>query len=292
MATYDEVRAAVERNEVDTALAALETLAAEKHHFAHEVSLHRAQWTRLAQQQRQSLLSPADADAALQRLLAALLQCAQAIANDRTPSSRREAQPPSSVAEDRSPWSAAPAPAAAPVASAGKSVAALTDAATWLRAFREALSSLYGRVDDAMRLAADANMPRARIDFTGSAQTVWLRVLDEAAKGGHLVALMRAAREEYPQNPELERLERALAAAPIPAAVTWTPQTLLDALQRLLVPQFEELLFRLVVPTHYLPPATATMAERAIALVRMCEQSGRTAELGAAIERLGVRPRG
>lgn len=87
MATYDDVRAAVERSEVDTALALLETLAAEKNHFAHEVSLHRAQWTRLTQQQRQSLVSPADANSAQQRLLAALLQCAQAIADHRTPSS-------------------------------------------------------------------------------------------------------------------------------------------------------------------------------------------------------------
>lgn len=209
------------------------------------------------------------------------------------PAATYVAPTPTTVASSPTGWVTSTATAMPPTMGAQASGAGTSlDATTWQRAFRAALSSLYGSPDDALRLTTDAGMPRARIDFTGSMQTVWFRVIEEAAKGGHLSALMRAACEEYPQHAELARLAGALAAAPIPAAVTWTSQTLLDALQRLLVPQFEELLFRLVVPMHYLPPATAPMTERAIALVRVCEQTGRTGELGAALERLGVRPRG
>lgn len=208
------------------------------------------------------------------------------------PAATYVAPTPTAVAMPPTGWVTPTATAMPPMAVQASGAGTSLDATTWQRAFRAALSSLYGSPDDALRLTADAGMPRARIDFTGPMQTVWFRVIEEAAKGGHLPALMRAAREEYPQHAELARLAAALAAAPISAAVTWTSQTLLDALQRLLVPQFEELLFRLVVPMHYLPPATAPMTERAIALVRVCEQTGRTGELGAALERLGVRPRG
>jgi hypothetical protein len=64
---------------------------------------------------------------------------------------------------------------------------------------------------------------------------------------------------------------------------------LYDALVKLLPGQFEAVLFRLALPTHYLPPAAATLAERAVALVRVVEQQGRLAELGAMLEKMGVR---
>ncbi len=61
-----------------------------------------------------------------------------------------------------------------------------------------------------------------------------------------------------------------------------------DALLTLLPAQFEEIVFRLGVPTHFMPPVSVTIAERATVLVRLIEQSGRTRDLIGALARLGV----
>lgn len=54
-----------------------------------------------------------------------------------------------------------------------------------------------------------------------------------------------------------------------------------SALVRLLPAQFEAAVFRLSVPPHVLPGAHASMAERAVALLRIAEQRGQLAQLAA-----------
>jgi predicted MPP superfamily phosphohydrolase len=178
---------------------------------------------------------------------------------------------------------AAPAPAPVPVALSPDDTAGIA------RELRAALERLYALPADAMRLAADAGVARSRVDFSGPMQVVWFHVLEEAAKSGRVAALVDAARRDYPQEPTLERLARVSAAAPFGRAAAWTRDALYDALVKLLPGQFEAVLFRLALPTHYLPPAAATLAERAVALVRVVEQQGRLAELGAMLEKMGVR---
>lgn len=163
------------------------------------------------------------------------------------------------------------------------------DTAGITRELRAALERLYALPADALRLCADAGVARSRVDFSGPMQIVWFHVLEEAAKSGRVAALVEAARRDYPQEPTLERLAQISAGAPFGRAAAWTRDAAYDALVKLLPGQFEAVLFRLALPTHYLPPAAATLAERAVALVRVVEQQGRLAELGAALEKMGLR---
>ncbi len=179
---------------------------------------------------------------------------------------------------------AQPAPATVP------EVALTSDPGAIARELRAVLASLYSDARDAIRLAHDAGIARGRIDFTGSMQAVWFDVLEEAAKSGRLGELVAAARVEYPQHPALARLARLAINAPSPS-VAWTSTTVFEALTTLLPVQFEELVFRLAVPTHFIPGSTAPLAERAVALVRIFEQQGRLGEVVAALGRLGVRPK-
>jgi hypothetical protein len=167
-------------------------------------------------------------------------------------------------------------------------VTAATDTVGLARELRATLERLYTMPADALRLCSDAGVARGRVDFTGSMQVVWFNVLEEAGKSGRVAALVEAARRDYPQDPTLARLGRLAAAAP-GRGVPWTREAVFDALVKLLPSQFEAVLFRMALPTHYLPPAAATLAERAVALVRVVEQQGRLAELGAALEKMGVR---
>lgn len=188
------------------------------------------------------------------------------------------------VPREVAPASPVSAPVVAPVVAAPA-----RDSAAVSRELREALASLYNDPRDAIRLAADAGISRARVDFSGPMQVVWFNLLEEAAKSGLIDALIASARSEYPQNPTLARLAQRSASAPSPSAA-WTSSTVYDALLTLLPAQFEETLFRLSVPPHFMPGATAPLAERAVALVRIFEQQGRLGEVVAALERLGVRP--
>jgi len=163
------------------------------------------------------------------------------------------------------------------------------DPAAILRELRATLVGLYGDPRDAMRLAADAGISRSRVDFSGPAQPVWFSLLEEAERSGRVGALLHAARQDYPQDATLARLERFVAASPRSAPIAWTPGTALDALQRLLPAQFEEIVFRLAVPTHLMPGTSAPQTERAVALVRLLNQQGRLAALGPLFERVGVK---
>jgi hypothetical protein len=59
--------------------------------------------------------------------------------------------------------------------------------------------------------------------------------------------------------------------------------SLYEALTRLLPAQFDVVLFRLSVDVSLLPAATAPLADRAIALLRLLKQQGRLRDLTVAI---------
>lgn len=69
--------------------------------------------------------------------------------------------------------------------------------------------------------------------------------------------------------------------APVTAA--YDAFALYEFLVNLLPSQFEEVMFRLETPSHFLPAPTASPAERAMALVKLLRQGDRLAELSAAI---------
>jgi hypothetical protein len=142
-----------------------------------------------------------------------------------------------------------------------------------LRALREALVSLYDGAANIRRVARDAGVSLARIDASGSAETAWFSVVEEAAKTGHVGALLAVALREYPSDAAL----RALTA---PSA---DRDAVYSALVRLLPAQFEAAVFKLGVPAEYMPGATAPQAERAAALVRLAEQRGKAAQLRALV---------
>lgn len=63
-------------------------------------------------------------------------------------------------------------------------------------------------------------------------------------------------------------------SVPVPAPASVDRNQLFDALCALLPAQFEEILFRLSVPVHYLPPQVVARAERAISLIQWAEAQG------------------
>lgn len=161
------------------------------------------------------------------------------------------------------------------------------DEAQLARELRNVLASLYPSGIDATRVASDAGISRARVEFGGSAQTVWFNLIDEARKSGSLHALVRVCLGEYPRNPNLLRLSSAL---PTPgAAGAPTAYALYDAIVRLLPAQFEEVLFRMSVPAHYLPSQSASQTERATALLRLIDQQGATDRLRGVVLQVGGR---
>lgn len=164
-----------------------------------------------------------------------------------------------------------------------------SDPAAISRELRAVLASLYDDPRDAIRLATDAGISRARVDFSGPAQIVWFNLLEEASRSSRVTALIEAARSEYPQHPALARLAQLSQSAP-QAATGWSATTIYDSLVRLLPAQFEEIAFRLAIPSHFLPGTTAPLSDRANALVRICTQQGRLGEIVAELGRLGVRP--
>jgi predicted MPP superfamily phosphohydrolase len=187
------------------------------------------------------------------------------------------------------------APLAVPLPPTVLEAPAPTNDAAAVRELRATLASLYPSQIEAARLSDDARLNRARIDLNGSAQTVWFNVLDEARKSNRLGALVEVALAEYPQHPDLRRLARALAPTPTSAPAAEAvgeganSYAVYDALSRLLTAQFEEVLFRLSVPTRHLPSPTSSQSERAIALVRLFEAQRRLPELATAIEKVGGR---
>ena len=142
------------------------------------------------------------------------------------------------------------------------------------RAVREALASLYPHVSTARMVATDAGLNVSLIDTSGSGASVWFNIVAEAAKVGKVGDLVAHARREYPNSPALRALTPRVASGEA-----------FHALSRLLPAQFEEVVFRMSLPSHYLPSAVAPLAERATAVVRLCEQQRRLPELAAMLAR-------
>lgn len=119
-----------------------------------------------------------------------------------------------------------------------------------------------------------------------------------ASACGRLRELVDAAYAEKPGNPALAALvDHHVHSATPPASVRaegsvrWTPDRMYDALLRLLPVQFEDVILRLAVPTYYLPPSTAPVAERAQGLMRLLEQQSRLGDLATQLDRLKLSPR-
>jgi hypothetical protein len=70
-------------------------------------------------------------------------------------------------------------------------------------AVRRILAELYPRTADARRIATDAGISTARIDFNGDAETTWFHVYTEAGRQDRRDALLAVAAGEYPMNREL-----------------------------------------------------------------------------------------
>ena len=161
---------------------------------------------------------------------------------------------------------------AAPSAASGASTAAAPPAGGYSeRALRGALAALYSTTAQARMIARDAGLDVTRIDFGGGADATWFAILAEARAQGRVSRVVDLARADYPSSPAW----RALDAAP---AVD-----VYGALCRLLPAQFDTVVFKLGVPTEYMPGATAPQAERASALVRLAEQRGKAAQLRALV---------
>ena len=74
-------------------------------------------------------------------------------------------------------------------------------ASVTLPMLRKAFAETYPHIADARRMAADAGLPVARIDFNGSSEGVWGEVLEEAKRHQKIFRLVQLAQEAYPSNP-------------------------------------------------------------------------------------------
>lgn len=165
---------------------------------------------------------------------------------------------------------AASAPSPAAPSAAGAAAARLAGGYSE-RALRGALASLYSTAAQARMVARDAGLDVTRIDFSGGADAMWFAIISEARAQGRVGRVVDLARAEYPNSPAWRALDE------VPAV------DVLAALCRLLPVQFDDVVFRLEVPTEYMPGATAPQAERAAALVRLAEQQGKAAQLRALV---------
>lgn len=71
------------------------------------------------------------------------------------------------------------------------------------------------------------------------------------------------------------------SAEPIQTASSVSSSEVLDAMIRLLPSQFDEIVFRLGINPSTLPGYSSSLAERAVAVVRLCERQGRLSEVAA-----------
>lgn len=69
---------------------------------------------------------------------------------------------------------------------------------------RERLARLYPSEKDARRVLADAKVDSTRIDFSGSAKSIWESALLEAERAGLTDAIKRILEGEYPGSPHAQ----------------------------------------------------------------------------------------
>jgi hypothetical protein len=187
--------------------------------------------------------------------------------------------PPAAAVAPRVPPSPPPSPR-------GDALPPSNSQTTALRDVRAVLVRLYDSPGSIRRVLHDAAVPTERVIFTGGAEQVWFDALGEAEKHGLIGAVLAIARDEYPANADLLRLLRDPALPSVAREADNTPPnefSLYEALTRLLPAQFDVVLFRLSVDVSLLPAATAPLADRAIALLRLLKQQGRLRDLTVAI---------
>jgi TIR domain len=78
---------------------------------------------------------------------------------------------------------------------------------------------------------------------------------------------------------ELKKVAKLLGTSPVPSLPAYMPKpvdriAIFDALSTLLVPQFEEILFRVNAPKQHLAPASEPLSRRALDVVQWAEQGG------------------
>ena len=79
---------------------------------------------------------------------------------------------------------------------------------------RTHLAELYPDVADARRVADDAGVTTAPIDFGGKVINMWHAILTEADKHDQVGAIIKIALDEYPRQAELVHLQAVLGGAP------------------------------------------------------------------------------
>lgn len=67
------------------------------------------------------------------------------------------------------------------------------------------LASLYPDDSSAKRIASEAGLRPERIDFSSSAINIWQQLLEEALRDQKMPRIFGLARQEYPDNPQLEQ---------------------------------------------------------------------------------------
>lgn len=75
-----------------------------------------------------------------------------------------------------------------------------------LAGVRRVLAKLYPRAEDARRVATEAGLSEATIDFSGSADSFWFNVINEAELQGSVEAILGIAKRENPDSGELKRV--------------------------------------------------------------------------------------
>jgi TIR domain/Effector-associated domain 1 len=86
---------------------------------------------------------------------------------------------------------------------------------------RRALAELFPDLNSVRLVAHDAGLRLTSIDFSGSAETVWFGVVEEATKQQKIRDLISVAKTMYPHNDALA----SFATAPVVSSPSATPQT-------------------------------------------------------------------
>lgn len=144
---------------------------------------------------------------------------------------------------------------------------------TWTpKRIRDLLASLYVSTLDARRVASEAELPTRRIDFSGSAQTFWFAVLEEAKRSGRVADVLRVVATEYPRHRDVREALASVSGAHGSTDV-------LARLNALLPAQLETIIFKLGAPRSMLPSTNSAQSNIAIALIQWAESSGKSDEL-------------
>ena len=131
------------------------------------------------------------------------------------------------------------------------------------------LADLYPSREESYFVVDRAGIPRAQISFSARAISNWYAILDQARKRNKVTNLIKAAREDFPENPHLERAEQGRlspARSPIEEAedLGWKTEESPDALEKIMGDQST------LLPISFL----AVGLERARSVTRVMRQDG------------------